>query len=354
MVTHIQNDAPELFERTLSDGSTFRCSESFVRRYLRNTLGWSERRATKAAHKLPANHEALLEEAFFREAYVIRDYAIPAALHVNTDQTQLVYQQGAGSMWGQRGVKQVATVGQEEKRAFTLVPSISASGKLLATQAVFMGKTTASCLSPQAARYNEAIALGYIMLPSKTGTYWSNHDTMHLLVDDIIAPYFEAIKVELGLPSSQVSIWKIDCWSVHKSKEFLAWMKKNHPNIIVLFVPGGCTGVWQPLDVGIQRLLKLSIKRSAHRDVVEEAQRQIKADKAPHEITLDTTIGTLRDRSVGWIVQAIHDVDDPATIMQVAYYSLTSVRLILTNCVLGLRDVSRWDMESLARFAHFA
>ncbi|KAJ7175236.1 hypothetical protein C8R43DRAFT_831327, partial [Mycena crocata] len=204
-------------------------------------LNWSERRSTKAAQKLPAHHEKLLEEVFYREAHVIRDYAVPAALRVNTDQTQLVYQQGAGSTWTQRGTKQVATVGQEEKRAFTLVPSISASGVLLPMQAVFVGKTQQSCPSAQAARYDEAIKLGYVMVPSGTKTYWSNHTTMHLLVNDTIAPYFEAVKQELGLPSSQVSIWKIDCWSVHKSKEFMAWMKKFHPDIIVIFVPGGCT-----------------------------------------------------------------------------------------------------------------
>jgi hypothetical protein len=94
-------------------------------------------------------------------------------------------------------------------------------------------------------------------------------------------------------------------------------MKKHHPNIVILFVPGGCTGVWQPLDVGVQRLLKLSIKRSAHRDVVEEALQQIRAGKPPHEIKLDTTVGTLRNRSVGWVVQAIHDLDDVATITRV-------------------------------------
>ncbi|KAJ6470767.1 hypothetical protein C8R47DRAFT_1148215 [Mycena vitilis] len=167
-----------------------------------------------------------------------------------TDQTQLVYQQGAGSTWTQRGAKQVATVGQEEKRAFTLVPSISASGVLLPMQAVFQGKTAMSCPSPKASRYDEAIALGYVMLPSKTSTNWSNHDTMHWLVNDIIAPYFDAKKKELGLKPSQMSIWKIDCWSVHESKVFLGWMKEHHPTIIVLFVPGGCTGLWQPLDVG--------------------------------------------------------------------------------------------------------
>jgi hypothetical protein len=61
---------------------------------------------------------------------------------------------------------------------------------------------------------------------------------------------FESKKKELGLDPSQFLIWKNDCWSVHKSKEFLDWMKNRHPRIIVLFVPGGCTGVWQPLDVG--------------------------------------------------------------------------------------------------------
>ncbi|KAJ7472583.1 hypothetical protein FB451DRAFT_990422, partial [Mycena latifolia] len=141
MVAQISHGAPELFQRTVgSDGSQFRCSESFVRRYLRNTLGWSERRATKAAQKLPANHQKLIDDAFLREASIIRDYAVPAALRVNTDQTQLVYQQGCDSTWNKRGTKQVATVGQEEKRAFTLVPSISASGVLLPMQAVFSGK----------------------------------------------------------------------------------------------------------------------------------------------------------------------------------------------------------------------
>ncbi|KAJ7125507.1 hypothetical protein C8R43DRAFT_867773, partial [Mycena crocata] len=203
-------------------------------------LNWSERCATKAAQKLPKNHEEVLDNAFLREAYIIRDYAVPAALRVNTDQTQIVYQQGAGRTWNERGAKQVATVGQEEKRAFTLVPSISASGVLLHMQGVFTGKTNQS-LPLGSIHYEEAIALGYQLVFSGTGTYWSNHDTMHLLVDTIIAPYFEETKKRLGLPPTQISIWKIDCWSVHKSEAFRNWMKKNHPTIILLFVPGGCT-----------------------------------------------------------------------------------------------------------------
>ncbi|KAJ7926117.1 hypothetical protein B0H13DRAFT_2565823 [Mycena leptocephala] len=190
-------------------------------------LSWSKHRATKAAQKLPANHENVLEEAFFREAYIIRDYAIPAALCVNTDQIQLVYQQGSGSTWTQRGAKQVATVGQEEKRAFTLVPLILASSVLLPMQSVFMGKTDMSCPSPKTFRYEEAVAQGYVTMPSKSTTYWSTLHTMQDLVNDIITPY--KMKIDLGLPSSQMSIRNIDCWSAFEMCRVRDWNRSQAP-----------------------------------------------------------------------------------------------------------------------------
>lgn len=311
MVATIEEEAPEIFTTVQFDGNQFKCSDSFVRKFLHLSMGWTERRATKAAQKLPANHEEILMNAYLREAYVIRDHAVPAALRVNTDQTQMVYQQGTQKTWNESGVKQVSTVGQEEKRAFTLVPSISASGVLLPMQAIFMGKTRNSCPSIRAPLYAEALVFGFQMLPSKTSTYWSTQETMRILVDTIIAPYFERMKAELNLPSTQCAIWKIDCWSVHKSIEFMGWMKITHPYIIIIFVPGGCTGIWQPLDVGVQRVMKLSVKRSAHRNIVDEVSEQLKSGQ---DLKLDVTLGTLRDRAVGWIVNSIRDIGDPALI----------------------------------------
>jgi hypothetical protein len=91
---------------------------------------------------------------------------------------------------------------------------------------------------------------------------------MHSFVEKILVPYLSEQKAKLGLPKSQKSIWQIDVWSVHQSKEFQNGMKTRYPNIIVDFVPGGCTGVWQACDVGIQRIFKHSLKRSYHEDVV--------------------------------------------------------------------------------------
>ena len=76
-------------------------------------------------------------------------------------------------------------------------------------------------------------------------------------------------------------------------------MKKKHPTIIV---PGGCTGVFRPLNVGIQRILKFSRKRSTHRDIADEVYPQI--DAGITDFKVDT------NRSIGWVVNAIRDTKD--------------------------------------------
>ncbi|KAE9395283.1 hypothetical protein BT96DRAFT_763994, partial [Gymnopus androsaceus JB14] len=204
-------------------------------------LNWSPHRATRAAQKLPHNHEKIISDSFLHEAYVFRDHGIPAELHVNTDQTQCVYQQGSKTTWMKAGAHQVATIGSEEKQAFTIVPSISTSGEVLPWQAVYHGETDRLCPRSNCRGWAEAKKEGFRLIPSKTSMYWSNLQTMKDLVNKIIHLYFSHKQEELGLDKDQQAIWCIDCWSVHKSEEFLTWMKQTYPEITVIFIPGGCT-----------------------------------------------------------------------------------------------------------------
>lgn len=296
-----------------------------MRKYLR-TLGWSERCSTRAAQKLPPNYQQILSDSFLRQASIIRDHGIPAALRVNTDQTQTLYQMGGKRTWNKKGEKQIATLGMDEKRAFTLVPSISASGELLPMQTIFHGQTNASCPNAGAHCYTEAQGLGFKFEPSRSHTYWSTQATMKSLVNEIIAPYFDAKKEELTLPTSQCALWMIDCWSVHKSEEFRSWMKDAHSNIIISFVPGNLTGLAQPLDVGIQRVLKQSMKQSTHKDIVNETMAHLDSGKPLGAFKLDTTLGTLYDRCVSWILGAYHDINIKELILKVIL--LTSLHAI--------------------------
>ena len=151
---------------------------------------------------------------------------------------------------------------------------------------------------------------------SGTKTYWSNQKTMQNFVNGILAPYFEKTKAQLALPPSQKSLWQIDVWSVHRSEEFRAWIKKEHPTILLDYVPGGCTSVHQPCDVGIQRPLKLSIRRSYHEDIVEEMREKL--DKTGQITSVDDRLGTVHDRSVRWIWNAYQTIYQPALVKMVS------------------------------------
>ena len=124
----------------------------------------------------------------------------------------------------------------------------------------------------------------------------------------------------------------LDCWSVHRSKEFRELVRTRWPWIRLRYVPGGMTGLAQPCDVGIQRPYKLSIRRSQLQDLVAETLRHIQSDGDPAALELDSRIGTLRDRSVGWFVNAWRDINHPELVKKVCRSPF--VMIICLTCLL--------------------
>ena len=318
MIAMIESAEPQLFTKIHKDGHRFQCGPEFVRKFLRTELGWSIRRATRPAQKIPENVDEILHRAVLRQAFSIRNFNIPAALRVNTDQTQIVLQQGGNITWNERNAHQVTTHGQDEKRAFTLVVGISASGVLLPFQSVWAGKTHASLPSSTRAPYVEATQLGFeFTFSKKQQNYWATEETMQFYVRNILVPYFARQSSDLSLPLHSPSIWQIDCWSVHISLSFRIWMATTYPWIILDYVPGNCTGLFQPCDVGIQRPLKQAITRSLNAEVIKEVSAQVEQGMEPSSIRLDTTLPTLRNRTVGAIVNAFKVINNQSLVLKV-------------------------------------
>lgn len=65
------------------------------------------------------------------------------------------------------------------------------------------------------------------------------------------------------------------------------------------------------------------MRRSSHSDIVAEVTAQL-ADTKIKEVRLDVTIGTLRDRSLGWLVKAYHDINNSELIKKVCVTHQTS------------------------------
>ncbi|KZP02799.1 hypothetical protein FIBSPDRAFT_769955 [Athelia psychrophila] len=296
---------PQVFDVISKDGTTFKCSIAWVRKFLENNLRWVLRRTTRAAQKLPTNVDEILMQNALRLAHTCRDGVIfDAAFDVNIDQTQITLQPGTTSTYEERGSKQVAVLGAEEKRAFTLVVGLSASGDLLPYQAIYRGKTIKSLPSPSSPGYAECIALGFQFEFSSTDTYWSTFATMCTYVNNILVPYWNTQKERVGASPDQECILRLDVWSVHRSVQFRTWLDQTHPWIKYRYVPAGTTGLAQPADVGLQRPTKLSIKQSQRSDIIGETIAHLKAGNAPTDIRLDTKLGVLCNRSVNWLLAA--------------------------------------------------
>ncbi|PBK82294.1 hypothetical protein ARMGADRAFT_880338, partial [Armillaria gallica] len=58
------------------------------------------------------------------------------------------------------------------------------------------------------------------------------------------------------LDDDQKCILFIDIYPVYTSEGFWVYIFDEHPNIILVFVPGNCTGLLQPADVGLQHVIK--------------------------------------------------------------------------------------------------
>lgn len=321
MTAIICRQAPEVFEIKTGKGRLFKCSESFVRHFIDQKLQWSFRRATKAAQNTPKNAKELTMKAFLRMACTIRDEGIPAPLIINADQTQVVLAQGTKTSYADTGAKQVDVVGQTEKRAFTLMLSVSQGGDALPFQAIYSGKDPRRSL-PKASSpgYTELVKGGHRFDVSGTSTYWATQSTMRSFVTHIVVPYLERKKRDLGLPANQRCILYIDVWSVHRSAEFRGWLRTTFPWLLLQYCPGGCTSLFQPCDANMNRAAKNAIRRAELDDVVNETTALLESGVAAEAIILDKTIGTLRDRTPGSLLEAWKAINQRDLVLKVSYF----------------------------------
>jgi hypothetical protein len=320
MVGVIQHKMPEAFSCINRAGRKFRCTEQFTRNFLHRELGWSIRKATRAAQKYPPNVNTILLHAFLCIACIVRDEDIPACCIVNADQTQVVYNPGDQKTWNPSGERQVHIIGVEDKRAFTLLVGASVSGNILPLQAIYTGRSARSLPDSNAPGYSDAVHLGFLFKFSETATYWSTFKTMCNWVAKILVPYFCSQRMHHHLPPNQRCILQIDCWSVHRSEKFRSWMADNYPWIVLVFVPGGCTGIFQACDIGLQRIFKIGIRNAAHADVVIETVNTLRAGVAPEQVVNDQTLPTLRNRSVNWILQGYNSINRPELVKKVCKF----------------------------------
>ena len=291
---------PELMEH-------MKFSRCWCRRWVQKCMGWTYKKGTTAGQKLPVDWQDLVETSIMRAASVCASFRIShSSLVINWDQTALLLMPTHNRTYHSKKDKHVKVVGLEDKRQITAVTASSMNGDLLPIQLIYAGQDHNHKEKKAVPNDKETVCLvnKHKWKLEQTNNHWSSQYTMQQYVNTIVHPYIRSQIDANQLPNDSHALLIIDCWSVHKSKEFMEWMKLHYPNYHIIFVPAGCTGVAQPADVILQRPLKHEYKNQYTNWATEQMMESLKAGVKPSNCSLLKDYRALKPLTVKWAVEA--------------------------------------------------
>ena len=204
-------------------------------------MGYTHRIGTHVAQK---NHMDAEEEAFhfimmMREKVALMD---PDDI-INMDQMPIPYSYHTRRTLALRGTKtiHVRSSTSDSKRA-TLATTVSRSGKLLKPFLIFKGKTDGRITQKELQTYPENC------LYACQQKAWMDAKMMNLWIDLVLIPWKDSRKPGV------IQLLILDAYCVHMMGSIVNRIQSL--GIEVQHIPGGCTWLCQPVDVGINCPIK--------------------------------------------------------------------------------------------------
>ena len=96
----------------------------------------------------------------------------------------------------------------------------------------------------------------------------------------------------ISLSSTQKALAIFDVFSAHRSRPVLDLLEKN--NILVVFVPGGCTGELQPLDLSVNYEYKKLLKDCFRQWYANKVKVAMEAGTSVDEIFVDLRTSAMK------------------------------------------------------------
>ena len=137
----------------------------------------------------------------------------------------------------------------EDKREMTVLLAISLAGKLLPPQLLYAGKTT---------KYHPVVDFPASWDVWHSPNHWSTEQTMIRYIE--VAPYNQVVRESLGLSENHPALASFYVFAAHRSQLVLDALNKCHIKYVYTFVPAGCTGELQPLDITFNDPFKREMK----------------------------------------------------------------------------------------------
>jgi len=264
---------------------------------LMERMGFVKRKGTKAARKVPADFPQQKDQFLSRITTAVTTHSIPPELIINFDQTGVNVVPVSKWTMDSQGAKQVEILGLEDKRQVTVLLGTTLTGHLLPPQVIYQGKTD---------QCHPKFQFPEDWHITHSENHWSTADTMSQYLSNILIPYFDEQREALDLPLRQRALVIMDVFRAHRVEDFLTQLKAH--DVEVVFVPGGCTGELQPLDVSGNSFFKESLSSAFNSWYADQVASALAKGQSAEEFTVDTRLSHLKPLHARWLLSAIEDL----------------------------------------------
>ena len=171
---------------------------------------------------------------------------IPSELVINWDQTGINYVPSHSYRMEKEGTKRVPIIAADDKCQITAVFAGTFTGSFLPPQLIYKG-TTKRCFPTVKFPNDWHITC--------SDNHWSNESTMIVYLQNILFPYIDCKREQLKLGANFPVLVIFDNFKAQRTEKVLKLLEDHH--IHVVMVPANCMDRLQPLDVSVNKSIKV-------------------------------------------------------------------------------------------------
>lgn len=146
--------------------------------------------------------------------------------------------------------------------------------------------------------------------------HWSNETTMLRFAENILIPYVRETGDRLDLALKQPALAIFDVFAAHRVQSFIDKLTKA--GIRIRYVPGGCTGELQPLDLSGNAQLKENVKNQFTNWYANQVSEQL-CKKDIKDINIDLRLSLIKPQHAKWLINAFDSVKDNSELFQLGW-----------------------------------
>ena len=286
--------AKALIERSKDEHLKFIDLEScYWAKSLFRRMGFVKRASTTSRPEIPYGARKESELIFHHDiAYKVEKFQIPESLIINIDKTPSKFAPASSRTLAKKNSKHVSIAGSSYKKAITATFGITFPNAFLPVQLIYIGKTAASF--PKV-KFPDTFSL------SANPKHFSNTEESLKLIEEIIIPYIESERKQLGAPNQHALII-IDVFTGQMTGPVLEKLRDN--KILLVRVPANMTNIFQPLDLTVNGSFKALMKKKFTEWYSKQITNELEKGTPLDDIEVKLKLSVLRPLHAGWLIDA--------------------------------------------------